>query len=577
MPKNVSATPRKATDREPFTADLVQVDRALESMRDSGFDLTAAAGEPIDNSIEAGATLVRVTTEYDKARKKIEKLVFADNGSGIDPKVLAHALSVGYSTRYNSRKGLGRFGVGMKLAALSVAERVDIYTRPAGSTDYYHAYFDLELIRKGEQKNIAAVRADGFPSEYEKLMSTKDGEFTSGTLVIWSKVDRLEGGGRYGTALDEKVSELRAFLARAYRKFLDKGVSLELNGKLVYLHDPLFLLENPRLTKAYPEKTPVGSVVDYTDEIDIDGHHVKVTVALVPEELRWREGDGGAVDKDGKDISDFHITKENAGRLSILRNGREIYYDIVPRLYGGIDKVDRYIAMEVSFPADLDEYFQVRNVKRGAEPVTKLREELRGFLQKPISEARKQIRTKWGTVEQETRKTLGDHAPAMTTVEKVDQTSARGLAGVKQSDEERVAKIRDLLAKVNADPAAVEQFKEQMDKLPFVIVDDAWKGKDLFEITHLNGKAIIKFNTSHPFFKDVYDPLRRLASTPENEVIPLNAVELARKVLVRLDMVFLAYAKAENMNRDPDAAYSSLREYWGQFLSAYLTEAAHLA
>ena len=46
-------------------AQIIQIDTALQSMRDSGFDLpTAACGEPIDNSIEAGANLIRVLTRY---------------------------------------------------------------------------------------------------------------------------------------------------------------------------------------------------------------------------------------------------------------------------------------------------------------------------------------------------------------------------------------------------------------------------------------------------------------------------------------------------------------------------------
>ena len=51
----------RSPDKEPATsrsstrtaghgrADIIQIDTALESMRDSGFDLTAAAGEPIDS------------------------------------------------------------------------------------------------------------------------------------------------------------------------------------------------------------------------------------------------------------------------------------------------------------------------------------------------------------------------------------------------------------------------------------------------------------------------------------------------------------------------------------------------
>jgi hypothetical protein len=37
------------------SSDLIEVDKTLESMRDSGFDLATASGEVVDNSYEANA------------------------------------------------------------------------------------------------------------------------------------------------------------------------------------------------------------------------------------------------------------------------------------------------------------------------------------------------------------------------------------------------------------------------------------------------------------------------------------------------------------------------------------------
>lgn len=86
-------------------ADLIQVDRALDSMRDAGFDLTAAIGEPLDNSIEAEATLMRVRTVFGRGKKTIDRILIADNGVGIEPTKMHHVLSMGYSSRYGERKG----------------------------------------------------------------------------------------------------------------------------------------------------------------------------------------------------------------------------------------------------------------------------------------------------------------------------------------------------------------------------------------------------------------------------------------------------------------------------------------
>ena len=115
----------------------------------------------------------------------------------------------------------------------------------------------------------------------------------------------------------------------------------------------------------------------------------------------------------------------------MVRNGREINYNIVPRLLpAGIDKVDRYIGIEVTFPAVLDEFFQVRNVKRGAVPVDKLREELRKWLERPVKKPRgKEIRRHWGEVEIQKQAKEAEHQAAADAAARAEQTAPKGQAG----------------------------------------------------------------------------------------------------------------------------------------------------
>ncbi|MFF5336873.1 hypothetical protein [Streptomyces sp. NPDC013181] len=48
-------------------------------------------------------------------------------------------------------------------------------------------------------------------------------------------------------------------------------------------------------------------------------------------------------------------------------------------------------------------------------------------------------------------------------------------------------------------------------------------------------------------------------------------INLVRKAETALDLLILAYAKAENMHADP-THFENLRSYWGQFTHAYLRE-----
>jgi hypothetical protein len=441
------------------------------------------------------------------------------------------------------------------------------------------------MVASGEQTFIEADIVDGYPPEYEDLMQhpKKGTPFESGTLVVWSKVDRLTEGGKYGSSLDERLQSLTKFIARAYRKFIDKGRYIELNARYITLHDPLFLLENPRVTHNFgsdlqPEDLRAEIVQETKEgEISIDGYEVHVTVTLYPEEFRKKKFVGGRPDRD-KRFEGLNIP-ENQGRVSILRNGREIYYDIIPRLFpGGVDQdIDRFIGVEVSFPAALDEYLQVRHVKRGAEPVSKLREKLREFLERPINKARKDIRTLWDNTETAQRNVSDVHDSAHAAVKQAEQTSPQGKGGMNIDPETADQIVNDLLTDmgVNPDeePERAEEVKQKIHELPITIMDDSWSGKELFEITHLNGKAIIKYNHRHPFFREIYDPIKELADRDPTTISTEDAIRLARKTEVALDVLFMAYAKAENMHPDPDSVYEDLRSYWGLHANAYTREA----
>ena len=277
-------------------ADIIQVDTALESMRDSGFDLTAAAGEPIDNSIEAGASLIRVLTRYGDKKQSIDEIAFADNGTGIDPGIVAHVLSMGYSTRYGQRGSLGRFGVGVKLAGLSLGKRIDVYTKQVGDPAIWHSYIDLSEIASKKQTHIVAEQVAGWPAEYKDAMIGPDGQ--------------QFGSGHAGHLRQDRPPRLQAVItAPAWTRSSatcapsspaltgsssTRAWSSSSTARTVTLLDPLFLMDNPRIIERYKPEDPRGTVIDEDDIQIADGQSIHVTVTIVPVEFRWEEGVGGS-------------------------------------------------------------------------------------------------------------------------------------------------------------------------------------------------------------------------------------------------------------------------------------------
>ena len=572
------------------TSELIEVDKAIQSMRDSGFDLATAVGEIVDNSYEARSTMIRIRTFEDETvipnsnkRKKnkptkiIDRIAFADNGIGIEYETLPKVLKLGFSTRYNQREGLGRFGVGMKLAAISQAKRIDIYTQSQGSKEFYHAYLDLDLISDGIQTQIEAEKVEGYPSEYADLMKhpKTDEAFESGTLVIWSKVDRLIDGGKYGSAIKERMQNLVKFLGRAYRRYIDKGFYIELDGKEINLYDPLFLLYNPRVVENFGKD--LRAIIKDEVSKNIDGHDIHILVTLCPQEFRQTIGIGGLPERD-KRFTGLHIP-DNEAHISILRNGREIYYDVAPGLYPtGRDKIDRFIGVEVSFSAALDEYFQVRHVKRGAEPVNKLREDISDSIKGIIQNARKDIRAFWTQVknDEEKQKGLQFHEESENAVKRAEVNSPPGKGGMNLPLQEQEQIVLNLLEDLGVDPKkdkkAVKEIKQKLEKLPVTFVDVSYPGKDLFDIEHLNGRAIIKINLRHPFVQEIYTPLKELTKIDPEDIEPQEAINLAMKAQLGLEVLFMAYASAENRHHDPEKAFGDLRNDWSRKAYEYIRE-----
>ena len=115
-----------------MTITFVDEARAIDSLRKSDFDAVSAYCEVIDNSIQADSKNINVmfvTQPVSSGYYKINNVIFGDDGIGMDFDTLYRCLKLGWSSRFNSQKGIGRFGVGMTLAAIHECKRVEVYSK----------------------------------------------------------------------------------------------------------------------------------------------------------------------------------------------------------------------------------------------------------------------------------------------------------------------------------------------------------------------------------------------------------------------------------------------------------------
>src|SRR5215467_5843861 len=124
----VTAILKSDTADSAQNTSIIALDRFIQSTRDSGYKGTVSAiAELVDNALEASARRIDIQVRKPALGDDFEVSVL-DNGVGMDAETLTEALRFGGTTRFNSRKGLGRFGMGLPNASLSQARRVDVFT-----------------------------------------------------------------------------------------------------------------------------------------------------------------------------------------------------------------------------------------------------------------------------------------------------------------------------------------------------------------------------------------------------------------------------------------------------------------
>ena len=558
---------------------VVLTGQALRSLRDSGYSLSAAIAEVVDNSLEAQANLVRVRLDESRAsrgKKHIHRISITDDGSGMDLPVLHHYPQIGFSTRYMSTTTIGKYGVGAKLAALNYSERLDVWSRTAQHQPWMHVYFDLgeaeAAAEQGEDLGIDVPSARPVPPELADLLPEG-----AGTLVVWSKVDRLEEGRHAKDAGSLRI-EVEKELSRIFRYFLGGGIEIFVNDTKLLPHDPLFLMEGTwgdvMLKKHYQRKDldlefdvkdhyePSRVIAD--EKLNFGGSQVRLRLTVYPREVVRRRQMGG------DDLALRLRVPENEGSLSFVRLEREINYTNVPRILpAGVQVRDRFIGIEVQFTPELDDYMGVRNVKRGVEPHGDLRSLIRGQLKKWIPQARKEIQNIWGAAGKESKEADGEHTSLLEAVRKADRTlpKSKVLPPEKAREKEALDKLAEDTGHDQPDEKA--DYLTRISDLPFVVVPVDFPGSNFIDIQHLSDKSIVRLNLRHPFYRELWQPIRDIANAPAGSVSGDEATSTAQRTLEALTLLIIAYTKAESMAQDPEH-YTELRDNWGTFLRSLM-------
>jgi hypothetical protein len=533
---------------QPF----IQADTALESMRDSDFDCYSAYAEAIDNSIQALAHNVWVDflqhNSTNRTNATVGGIVFSDDGEGMDAELLHKCLTLGHSSRFNDRSGIGRFGVGMTLGAIHECRRIEVYSKQ-NHGEWLFTYMDLDEIN-----NSGSSKLDGIPIPRVKAPASTYSErlkhSPSGTIVKWLKCDRASD--RY----ENIVEESRFFFGRSFRKFIwgtnrqFNQIKIWVNGQITPAFDPLFVTteltafpDDPKAEHFEPNSLEWTSYkFDRTGARRINGR-VGIEMSLLPLEFRSKKGDGGSAEAKLRKIN------RNEG-VSIMRNDREVFFGHIPYIGPDMGYSDegernktRFIGIEISFDAELDEAFTVKNIKRGAVPVRDLKEQLGRLIKPTVKTMLERISNDWSKIEREKEATeskadetagiIGGNKATNRVVKPIAK-AIRMNTGLSPKDEDQVATT---IAEEGAQPLEIASMRQRLEENKLTVVSKEWPGNMFMDMQHANAFKTLIYNNNSGFRKNYAKFFEVLTSKDE---------KLARDFEVLVDMIFISYMLGES-------------------------------
>lgn len=498
--------------------------RLIHGLRDTGYDFYTAAADIIDNSIAAGAKQINVSIELDTDGRKF--VYFGDDGHGMDKGGLFNAMRYGAKIR-KDLASLGKFGLGLKTASSSICLKYSIISRASDNDDLKKLTWDLEHVSKvNKWQMLDEAISDTEREFYADLCGT------TGTLVAWSKCDRLlsksydePGGSKERKAVTLRIDKLVEHCSLIYHKYLNpddvdhRTISISVNGKKAEYWNPFYPERSEQMLPDKLTKLPIqladGSI-----------HTATIKAWILPH---------------SKDMSKEENRKyaklSNRGQgFYIHRQGRIIHYGGYLGIWRSDDPHWSLFRVEFDFDHELDEAFSVDVKKSRILLDPALEEGLEKLLKPAYNEADNRYRRK-----QKTKVAGGiSHHDANTTIGSTKNTSKADIDAV--NPEVGEATISNNIGNGIKIITPIESNVE-MDKLYVKPTNQMPEGSSslwypfLTSPTNQNHQTGVYLNENHDFYTKIYSQTKDGVS------------------IEGLDLLLWALAAAEHKNTDKELKY----------------------
>jgi hypothetical protein len=381
---------------------------------------------------------------------------------------------------------------------------------------------------------------------------------------------------RLTKATDRKLVEhCVTEMARVYRRHIAKGLRIYVNNRLTQAVDPTYSMANARHTS-------------------IEGLNVKTSRLVVAKTIqvplsdRTKEAAPVHLKVYALPIEDWSTLtrKERVNNLrlfdghvvSIMRNDREVHIGYLPGVIERHSEVN-WLRVEIDFSGELDEAFGVAANKQGVRLKNHVEDLIESAIGSDIAGVREEIRRAQARRAMERKGSKATPSEARATEadiflpDKLDADSPLSPEEAKQME----ANLRGLAVTLKRDGETDEDAYQRVLSSRFLITDRDDPYWPFYHVEHKFGRVILTINTAHPFFAQLYKPLRDLeikeaveSENPTDQLVPSS-----KGPIVALELLLLSMARAQSVlsRGNPDAAtiFDAFRRAWSETYRIQLT------
>lgn len=475
--------------------DITPLPKLLLSLRSTTLTAPEAVADLLDNSIEqdVNSTIVKIL-------KKPDLFAIIDNGCGMNHDILIDAMKLGSNGKSEIKvSDYGLFGIGLKNSSLALGRKFTIITK-SKEDKHYTAIFDIDNLENWSIPIFPSTNKE--IEEFSSYMKTVQNSET-GTVVKIQKLDKITESD------DTFIVSLKRHLGEVFRIQIKDGLKLFINDDEIFYLDPFYA----DYSKFKPEIEEKKFAFASPDNIEFN---VRVKIYFMPTGVIY---DNNSEEEDMTEFknlkkykristskSSFYPLKQNHQGFYVMRNNRQILKNTWLGMKGlGMHDTLNRVRAEIFFDGESDEFFGVPYEKNRIKLANWLKNNLQKEVAPVIVSLRQRVNKEAGVPISEKEKeylkpfiddinTRANRIPLIKTIKEIednDNTTNKKEKDSNDNNKEDNNKERKLYRKRKS---------EILEDIEYVKLTNNYICE--FE-AHL-GKLIIKLNTSHPFFENIW-------------------------------------------------------------------------